>query len=394
MARLILSPARFFHRHLLWRLLSDQAVIPWLTFWARLVLRLRRPIIVGVTGTVGKTTTLEMIMAVLRHPAARPIVGEVGQAMNNLNNDRCLPMAVLQFERRPIDPYVQLRQFARAPLLALKFGLSRRYPRVLVLEYGAGWGGHLHRLARLFPPQIGIVTIVGPGHLERFRTVEGVAREKSAIPAAVPPSGLVILGTGHDHVELLRAQAKAPVVTVDSRGIDLARDIARVVGRRFGVPEPAIEAALAGFKPPKQRLNRFDAGDLTVIDDSYNANPLSMKLGLGVLAETAAGRRRVAVLGAMAELGDEAARFHREIGDYARERSDLLIGVGEPARDYQPDHWFATSTDCADRIDELLRPGDILLVKGSGSVEMGRVADRLRENASHVSPRLKLAAAG
>jgi UDP-N-acetylmuramoyl-tripeptide--D-alanyl-D-alanine ligase len=162
----------------------------------------------------------------------------------------------------------------------------------------------------------------------------------------------------------------------------LSKNIARVVARRLGVPDQAVESALEAAGATKGRLNRLQARDLTVIDDSYNANPLSMRLGLDTLAEAApAGCRRVAILGTMGELGAESERYHREIGQHARRCADLVIGVGDMGRRYAPDRWFEDSESCARAIGGLVSPGDWLLVKGSASVAMSRVVDRLMRDA-------------
>ena len=162
------------------------------------------------------------------------------------------------------------------------------------------------------------------------------------------------------------------------RGVELASRIARFLAEELGVPEEVVTDALAQFRPPKSRLNRLRAGELHLIDDSYNANPMSMTLGLDTLrSEAAAGSRRVAVLGTMAELGEDAERYHEEIGRYAREAADLVIGVGELGRLYGPDHWFADSAACAEHIHTLVAPGDTVLVKASASVGLGQVVERL-----------------
>ena len=112
---------------------------------------------------------------------------------------------------------------------------------------------------------------------------------------------------------------------------------------------------------------------MTIIDDSYNANPLSMRLGLDRLTEAAQPvQRRVAFLGSMGELGDEAAQYHQQIGAYAHQKADVVIGVGELARHYGPDHWFADSDECARQVNRLVGPDDCVLVKGSHSVHMQR----------------------
>lgn len=363
-------------RQLRWWL-TKIVVRPYLAFCIAAVRWRFRPVIVAVTGSVGKTTTTTMIAGVLKHPDARPVVGGVGYTRNNMNSHWGVPLTILRHDHYLADDiFGRLRELLGIGRRLLRM---RDYPGVLVLELGTSRKGMLDRLARLARPQIGVVTTVGPSHLENLKTLEGVAEEKSAVVRWTSPSGLVVLGGGHEHIELLRSKARAPVIIVEGRGIELARNIARVIGRRLGVPDSAIEAALADPDLPKGRLNRIELGDITVIDDSYNANPLSMKLGLDTLAESTTPGRRVAVLGAMAELGDLSSRYHREIGEYARGRCDKLIGVGDAARGYAPDRWFATSHECAERLGELVGAGDCVLVKGSASIGMAVIIEELRK---------------
>ena len=269
---------------------------------------------------------------------------------------------------------------AQVPFRALAFAFAAPYPKLLVLEYGTHWKEHLHRLARLAPPHIGIVTTIGPAHLERLKTIQGVVVEKSAVIRAVPPSGLVVLGEEHDYVSQLEQATRAPVVRVSGRGRQLSENITRVVCQRLQIPDEVVESVLKTFAPPKGRLNRLELEGLTVIDDSFNANPLSMQLGLDTLQESARpGQRRVAVLGSMGELGDDAVAYHQQIGAYARSRADMLVAVGELARHYEGEYWFPSSDACAEQIHGLVRPGDCVLVKGSASAQMGRVVEKLRD---------------
>lgn len=354
----------------------------YLFFWAGLIVRRRRPFIVGVTGSAGKTTTTEMIAGVLQHEAARPIVGTVAHTLRNMNDDRGLPLTLLRYDRWPGGGALgRLKLYSRVPFRALELLLTGRYPDVLVLEYGTHWHGHLARLAKLAPPKLAVVTNIGPAHLDRLKTIDAIVREKGSLVQAVPPSGLVVLGDGHDHVDQLQNLARAPVVRVSGRGLDLSANIARSVARHLRVPNEIVEAALTSFEPPAGRLKLLRLNGLTVLDDSYNANPLSMTLAVETLSATAAAgkQRRLAILGAMAELGEEAPRYHREAGTLARSHADLLIGVGELAKCYEPDHWYPTSSACADDVERLLAAEDCILVKGAHSAHMERVVLRLKE---------------
>lgn len=358
------------------RLFSD-LFVHYCSFCARVVLRIRKPLIIGVTGSAGKTTTVHMITSVLQHPAARRIVGAAAGSVHNMNNDLGLPLTVLRYEH-----WIGWRNLWEVPLLlprALWLAFFARYPRVLVLEYATHWKGHLHGLVEVAPPDIGVVTTIGPAHLDRLKTMQGVVHEKSAVVSAVPSSGLIVLGSDHDYVADLQARAKGHVIKLPGRGVDLARNIARVVALHLGIPKQEIDAALAEVRPVEGRLNELRLGSMTIIDDSHNANPLSMRLGLDRLAEVARpGQRRIAFLGSMGELGDETRQYHQQIGTYARRKADVIIGVGELARHYVPDHWFPDSGACARRVHGLVVSGDCVLVKGSASVHMNVIIEPLR----------------
>lgn len=348
----------------------------YVVFWARVVRRLRKPYVIGVTGSVGKSTTTAMIGTALSHPRVRDRVGQVGQTRDNMNDDIGVAATLLRYERFFILPWSYPRRVAMLfamPFRALHVALGS-YPKVMVMEFGVGSTSHFRRLVRIAPPSVAVVTRIGPAHLELFDSVEALVREKGELVAAVPPSGLVVLGSDHPHVATLQAMARAPVVTVSGKGLDLSRQLTHAVCRHVGVNDAAVDEALIDFRGPKGRLNLVRLPRVTLLDDSYNANPMSMALGLDTLKESAAPRqRRVAILGYMAELGDDAARYHDEVARHARACADVLVGVGTDARRYQPDRWFATSDECGAAIDTILRDGDCVLVKGSFSAQMEKV---------------------
>ncbi len=341
----------------------------------------QRPYIMSVTGSVGKTTTTGMIATVLSHPTAIRLVGKVQSTTANMNNDVGVPLTILLFDRWISGNWKRMRTAFILPFRAIRLALTRGYPGVLVLEVAAGSYGHVSRAARLAPPDIGVVTTIGPAHLDQFETLAGVAREKGALVRAVPGEGLVILGDGHEQVGYLEQQAKARVIRIAGRGEELASGVARAIAEHRGIPREATLAALATYKPVAGRLKRFELERFIVLDDSYNASPLSMKLGLDTLRETASGTaRRVAVLSQMNELGRESARYHREIGEYAHECADVVVGVGELARLYSPHYWFRDSKECARSMVELVNDSDCVLVKGSFSFKMQRVVKCLLES--------------
>jgi len=354
----------------------------YLVFLARLVFRVRKPFVIGITGSVGKSTTTAMVAAVLSHRDAERIVGAVGHTSDNMNDDVGLAATLLRFESFYVVPWPYPRRLAMlflTPFRALRV-IVGPYPKVMVLEFGVGSTANFDRMVTIAPPDVAVVTRIGAAHLEIMKTVEALVQEKGALVRAVPPSGLVILGQDHDYVSQLEQMARAPVIKVSGQGVELSQNIARAVCRHMGIPEEVVGSALSDFKSPKGRLNRLEFASMMVIDDSYNANPLSMKLALDTLAETdRLEHRRLAVLGFMAELGEEGPRYHEEVGAYARSRADVLIGVGDLSKHYHPNFWFDTSDSCAAHIESLLRYGDCLLVKGSFSARMERVVIKLCE---------------
>lgn len=372
----------------LWRSTRDETLREWRTFrWltlcARLVLRVRRPLVIGVTGSVGKTTTVEFIHAVLDQPAARAVVGEAWRTPRNMNDGPNLPLVLLGFDRF-LMTYQTPRQWlglaARATLRTLRYVLFGGYPRVLVLELGTSRPGRIASLTRFVRPQVGVVTAIGPAHLAGLGSMAGIVEEKGALLRGLKPPALAILGEDHDWVDHLARQAPGEVIRVPGRSTDLAAAIARIIATRLGIPAPAIEAGLAGACSQARRLEVIQANGITIIDDSFNANPLSMRLALDTLAAMPVppGGRRVAVLGEMGELGEEATHWHRQVGSQARSSADLVFGVGELASHYRPDLAWPDSEACAQALLARLQAGDCVLVKGSGSVKLGPVVEALR----------------
>jgi UDP-N-acetylmuramoyl-tripeptide--D-alanyl-D-alanine ligase len=149
---------------------------------------------------------------------------------------------------------------------------------------------------------------------------------------------------------------------------------ALTVCEALGVPLPAAPVEVA-FSRWRSQESELPGGGL-LINDAWNANPVAMRAALGYLRDCADGRRTVAILGDMAELGGQAARFHEEVAREA-ENVDVVIGVGELARGYEPDAWAATADEALTLARELIRPGDVVLVKGSRSIGLERVAEAL-----------------
>ena len=340
---------------------------------ARVVLAARRPLVIGITGSVGKTTTKEVLGRALAHPRVRPVVGRVWRTPANRNRRVEFMLGVLAIDRPANTTAAKLRRLGVAAAHALAYVLRvRDYPRVFVLEYAMRTPGHIPWRASVVRPDVAIVTAVGAGHLEHVGSVERIADEKAALVRAVRRDGLALLGADNALAAAMQAQSPAPCVLVPGAGRPFAEAVTRIVGERLGVSAADIAAALAEVGDVAGRQQVHEAGPVTVIDDSFNANPLSMRYGLDQLAARAASSaarpRRVAIMGDMLELGPDAPQYHAEMGRHARTTADVVVGVGPLARDYDADHWFATAAECAAALPHILAPGDVVLVKGSRGI--------------------------
>jgi len=343
----------------------------------------------AVTGSNGKTTTKELLAAALA--AGGPTVA----SEKSFNNEIGLPLTLLRIEA------------------ATAFA---------VLELGSNHPGEIARLADLARPEVGIVTNCAAAHLEHLIDLDGVAREKGALIEALPKSGVAILNADDAKFENLRARVFCRVVTfgvrkaADFRAVDLRFDLRRLVyklrGRRvyvplggchnvcnslaalaaadaLGVPLAAAAAALRRIEGPPMRLAVAALGPLTLIDDSYNANPGSVEAAFRTLAAASVKGRRVMVLGDMLELGVHAAVEHCCAGELASLLGDaLLVAVGPHSGEVAAGATsrglaanriatFPDSAAAAREVPALLEPGDAVLVKGSRGMAMERVVEAI-----------------
>jgi UDP-N-acetylmuramoyl-tripeptide--D-alanyl-D-alanine ligase len=317
--------------------------------------------VVGVTGSVGKTSTKDLLAAML---AQR--LRTVANAQN-LNTEIGLPLTILG-----APPGTQ----------------------ALVLEMGMRGAGQIAELTEIARPSVGVITAVGPVHLELLGTVEAVAAAKAELidglaagETAVLPAGerllephrrpdlvTVTFGPGGD-VSVLPDGLSIPFASAHMHRNALA---ALAAARAVGVePSGALEVALSDRRGQREEL----PGHILVIDDCYNANPMSMRAALDDLAATAPGRR-VAVLGDMLELGPDERRWHREIGEHARASGvDVLVTVGPLAAEMGGDHAAPDADAAAALTAALVAPGDTVLIKASRGVGLEAVAAALRGGA-------------
>jgi UDP-N-acetylmuramoyl-tripeptide--D-alanyl-D-alanine ligase len=339
--------------------------------------------VVAVTGSTGKTSTkdiLEALLGTFMRVAASP---------ENFNTEIGLPLAVLA---APGDV------------------------EALVLEMAMRGPGQIAELTAIAEPDVGVIVNVGPAHLELLGSLEAIAAAKAELIAGLAPGATVVIpagepllsphlredvrtiafGEGAD-VRLAERRADGSVtILADGQRIELRPSFAQAHNLRNLLAAVAVARAL-GHTPHGDLEVRFSAmrgqrdalaGGVVVIDDCYNANPMSMRAAIDDLAETAPARR-VAVLGDMLELGPDSPRLHREIGEHASARGvELLIAVGPLAAEMTAG--FAgesrsapDSTAAAELVGGLLREGDTVLVKGSRGVGLERVVAGLRGAGGH-----------
>ena len=430
-------------------------IIVWkLGIIAKMYLRRYKPQIVAITGNVGKTSTKEAIATVLSG------FKKVRSSKGNLNNEFGVPLTILGDWA---DDYYEAGNalFFWIRVLVVSFlGLffQRNYPEILVLEYGADKPGDIKRLADNFKPHIGVVTAVGevPVHVEYFSGPEGVAKEKGYLVEALLVSGFAVLNFDDLAVLEMKEKTKAKVftygfgdganikisnfeflTTARSRAVasmaisngrpegvgfkmhyndsfvpfklsgslgksqSYAAAAAAAVGAILGINLVDISEALSEYHGPKGRLKILKGiKNSTIIDDTYNASPLSTHLALETLRDLPA-TRKVAILGDMLELGKYSIQAHQEIGNMAGSIVDLLICVGARAKFIADsatqgvNEWSSrrmtafnqmsreniyrldTSDEAKLKVKELIKEGDLILVKGSQGMRMEKVVEEI-----------------
>jgi UDP-N-acetylmuramoyl-tripeptide--D-alanyl-D-alanine ligase len=335
--------------------------------------------VVGVTGSVGKTSVKDIARALMP--------GNVHANQQNFNTEIGLPLTILE---APGDT------------------------DVLVLEMAMRGKGQIAELAAIAEPEVAVITNVGPVHVELLGSVEAIAAAKAEILDDLPDHGTAVApveaGVLEPHLErapkLLRFGPGGDVEAAEAQvedGVTEALIRTPSGSQRFHFPFTeahnltnalaaiaagiALGADLAGMADRAADIgfSRFRGerlelpGGIILVNDCYNANPVSMRAALDHLA-TLGAERSVAVLGEMGELGPDSPRYHREVGEHARGVGvDFVIGVGLPARDYDPDELVADPGEAAELLAARLEPRDAVLIKGSRSAGLETVAEQLPE---------------
>lgn len=351
--------------------------------------------IIGITGSVGKTTTKELVYTVLKQRF------NTLKSAGNRNNEIGLPLT----------------------LLAL-----RPYHQRAVLEMGMYATGEIALLCDIAKPDVGVLTIIGPVHMERVGSLEGIVQAKQELVEALSADGVAILNQDDQRVMSMAPHSQAPVFTygldnqadlwannIDSMGLDGVRFTLHYQGESMTVSVPllgrhSVHTALRatavglaegmGWEAIIAGLNDDSAGELRlvavpgprnsiIIDDTYNSSPDSAMAALNLLDEL--DGRHVAVLGDMLELGRMETHSHRLVGRRAAVVADELVAVGQRGRLIAEEavtvgmaaehvHWVAEAEEAVPILEEMIREQDIILIKGSLGMRMDRIVTALGRN--------------
>ena len=387
----------------------------YLKFFATRYLKRVNPKIVAITGSVGKTSTKEAIFEVLKiHFQNR-----VRKSYGNLNTKNGVSLAILGFQGTPSKFYHWIPILPLVPFKA--FTNSRT--EILVLEIAADKPGDIKYITSFVKPNITILTSIGQAHLEIFETMEKIIEEKTHLLRTLPPDGYAILNIDDENIKKIsyggrwqvktyainqeadivaknitteienyiptsKSQIVSPlgkflaVTTTLGRATNIYPALAAcAVGEIFNLKKEEIIEGIKNIQTQKHRLEVFRGKNNSIIvDDSYNANPLSMKAALDtlrILPNPPAGGRKIAVLGDMLEIGKIAEEAHKLIGEYAREIADEVVTVGNLAKGYRGKH-FANNKEAIEYLLSKIAEGDIILIKASNSLNFIEIAEVLK----------------
>ncbi|MDZ4385494.1 MAG: Mur ligase family protein, partial [Candidatus Moranbacteria bacterium] len=400
-----------------------------LRMMAVLVLKKYKPKIVGITGSVGKTSTKEATFSVLESKF------RVRRTNKNYNNEIGLPLTIIGADSGEDSLWRWLMVFLKWFWIILA---PIRYPEVLVLEMGADRPGDMRYLTGFIRPDVAVITDVSSSHMEFFKNIEGVAKEKSVLVKELSGKGLAVVNADNpylakinppgdavtfgfseeaqmratdisfsyadDYDEILKGLSfklnyKGTTIPVRLNNVLARHQIysalaATAVGTGFGINLVEAGAALENFSLPYGRMNLIvGIKNSSIIDDTYNSSPTSALAALDALGEIAASGgkyfRKIAVLGDMLELGGESAEKHGIVGrKFLEIKGDLFFAVGKRMQSAVDElrkngfpqeniYHFESPVEAGEKVREIIQEGDLVLVKGSQGMRMEKVVEAI-----------------
>jgi len=414
----------------------------WMKQLARLTVWRFEPFIIGITGSVGKTSTKDAIFAVLNNGR------KIRKSKGNLNNEFGMPLAILgdwteeelalisrgqpagTKRIKKILFWSKVLFSSKMRLLKSFLGLKIDYPEILVLEYAADRPGDIKYLLGMARPNVAVITAIGeiPVHVEFFSSPEAVAREKAKLVEQLPANGYAVLNADDEAIVKMKEKIRGRVITF---GFDESADV-RInnlenqedgisfkleyggslvpvnLKNTFGRPQAYAAAAAAcvglisdlnlveisealsqNYLPAKGRMNLMKGiKDSQIINDAYNASPISMAEALETLRDLPA-KRKIAVLGDMLELGKYSIEAHESLGRLASKMVDILVVVGPRAKfvaeaargEGFPENKimvFDAAGEAADGVQNLIKPGDLVLIKASRAIGLDKLVEEIK----------------
>jgi len=406
-----------------------------LTVEAKLVLKKYKPKIVAVTGSVGKTSTKDAI-----YTAFLPFF-HVRKSAKSYNSEIGIPVTILGVENAWSDPKKWAKNIFDGLILIL---FKKEYPEWLVLEIGADRPGDIEKTCKWIKPDISVITRIGsvPVHVEFYKLVEDVIKEKSFLAFAVKKDGVLILNSDDEDVLSFKEYSQARTITygiqnsssdvrgtysqitydengkptgmsikADVIGNSLPISVSGVLGNQHLYPALAafaaahsenlnlVEVASSFTKhiSAPGRMNIIDGiKSSTIIDDTYNASPIALEEGINILGEVTTKGKKIAILGDMLELGKYSSSEHKRLGELVAKNFDILVAVGIRAKDYAVGALEAKmkksnillcdeAKDVPEITKNLIHKGDCIYIKGSQGMRMERVVKALMEHPEEAS---------
>ena len=336
--------------------------------------------VVAITGSAGKTSTKDMIASVLKEKY------KILKTPGNLNGQIGLPLNILAYKDEP----------------------------VWVLEMGMNDFGQLKELSSIASPDVAVITNIGTAHIGILGSRENILKAKLEILEGMNDKGVLVLNGDNDLLKTVKTDLKQVTFGLESGNDIVATDIkmdgektickienneieipvmgevfvynalaAYAVGKLFSLTPEEIKNGIASFQMSNNRMNTIKTAKFTIINDTYNANPDSVKSAIKTLGTFK--NRKVAILGDMLELGENEKKYHQEIGEFCNEKIDVLITIGVLSKNMfdkftKEKYFFKTNEEAETKLKDILKQDDVILVKASHSMKLDTIVNFLKEN--------------